>query len=258
MRIGGVNIEDGVIKDFVIETLSTPPQFDASKIGQFTFSISDKVLRFNTGESLVALTASLSENPNLISALGSNWLNEDLSFNPTDFNELSTITGLTTNDSLFDVIAQIDDALSNISNVTIEDIDVSEVVASDMSVLAILGGDLLFVTIEQVLEGSTISLNFDNLDGFNITDTTTGNMVIFKDDELVSKTTHFYYENLSQNGSHLITHNLGFQFCSVFCINPATKQSIIPTNIQFISNDELIVTLPSSQPLIAIVTNFNP
>jgi hypothetical protein len=257
VRVGGVRLEDGKIIDLVIGILDEPPLFDAVNIGNFTFSLSDKVLRFNTGENLVALNTSITENPNLKSSLGSNWLNDDLSFNPVPFNNLPNIIGLDSTDSLFNVIEQITDLIDNINNVTLEDINLEDIITPDMSILAYLSGDLIFVSIEQVLEGSIISLDFDNLEGFNITDTTTGNMIIFQNEELISKKVHFRYENLSTNVGHLVTHNLNSEYCSVFCINPATKLSIVPSSIEFVSTNELLINLSSAQPLIALVTNFN-
>lgn len=258
MRIAGLDIEDGKVFDLALQPVPTPPSFSADERGTFFFSLSDKILRFNDGEKLVPLNTTISENPNLKSSLGANWLNADLSFNPSPFNALPGISGLASTDSLFTVIDQLADLISNLSTFTLSDIEVDEPYP-DMTVVAHLSGDLILVSIEQVLEGSIISLTFDNLEGFNISDTTLGHMIVFNDeDELVSQKVNHKYTNFTSSATHLITHNLGKKHCSVFCINPATDEMIVPTKIKFESTTQLIVTLPSALPLVAIVTSLEP
>lgn len=259
MEIGGVEFRDGKVIDLTLEPISYIPVFDPVDVGKFTFSLADGVLRFNTGNGLWALNTAISEDPNLKASLGSNWLNPDLSFNPTPFNDLPGIIGLDTNSSLFDVIDQMATNIDIVGNISIEDIDVSEVVAPDMSVIAYLAGNLMFLGIEQVLEGSTISLGFDNLKGFDITSTALGNMIIFDSDgNLSSKKFYYKYENLTTSTSHLINHGLNSYFCSVSCINPNTHVASTPTNITYTSANQIIVTFDTSQPLVALITNFNP
>lgn len=258
MRVGGVKFEDGKIINMVLESTLNPPSFDALKAGEFSFSTSDRVLRFNDGIQLIALNTTISEDPNLKVSLGSNWLNEDLSFNPVPFNDLPNIHDLDSSSSLFDVIDQITTLIDNASTITIEDIDVSNVVTPDMSVLAYNAGETIFVEIEQVLEGSSISLTFDNLKGFDITDVTWGNAVLFNEvGDLVSKKVNFTYTMYTTSTAHTITHELGAQHCAVFCIDPATNLMITPTSVYFNSVNELTVTLPSKTGLKAFVTNFD-
>lgn len=263
MRIGGVTLERGKIVNMVIDSIPSAPSFNSENSGEFTFSLSDKVLRFNDGEKLVALNTTVSEDPNLIASLGSNWLNEDLTFNPVPFNELEGISGLTGTDSLFTVIDQMTTLIDNVSTIALSDIDMSQYSsANDMSVVAYLSGDLLLFDIEQILEGSTISLTFDNLEGFNITDTTEGNMIIFNTnntthvDELVAQTVHFTYYNLASGVSHTLRHNLGVRHCAVFCIDPQTHAMITPDSITFDSDNEAVVHLSVAGPLKAFVYNF--
>lgn len=258
MKIGGIKIERGRILNLAMDAVASSPSFDPDKMGEFTFSLDDRVLRFNDGKRLIALNTTVSEDPNLISSLGSNWLNEDLSFNPVPFNALSGLSGLDSNSSLFDVIEQLSDLIKNVSTVTIDEIDVSNVVAPDMSVLAYLAGDLILLEIEQIIDGSTISLNFDNLSGFNIKSTTHGNMLIFDDNkELVSRKVNYTYSMHSSSVDHRIDHNLGAKYCSVFCIDPVTSRMVIPTSIDFVSTSHLVVHLPSKTGLIAFVRNFD-
>jgi hypothetical protein len=258
MRVGGVNLENGKIINMVLESTVNPPSFSSAKAGEFSFSTSDRVLRFNDGEQLIALNTTISEDPNLKASLGANWLNEDLSFNPVPFNDLPNIDGLDGTSSLFDVIEQMADLIDDTSTITIEEIDVSAVVTTDMSVIAYNAGQLIFVEIEQVLEGSQFSLTFDNLKGFDITDVSRGNMLMFNEHaNLVSRDVSFTYTVFTPSFAHTIQHNIGSQYCAVFCIDPATNMMIMPESILFNSTEKCTVTLPTKTGLIAIVTNFD-
>lgn len=256
MKVGGVELKGGKVLDLTIGSVPTPPTFDANNAGRFTFSESDGVLRFNNGLGLVALNTTASENPNLIESLGSNWLNSDFSFNPAPFNNLDVISGLTTDDSLFDVIEQLSEGIQEFNT-----IETSQLVAPpgtpDLYVLMHLAGDLVFTNIETLLNSSSISLDFDNLSGFNIDSTKQGNMLVFDAaGDLVSRDLSYTYVSFTASDAHVINHNLGQKYVSVFCINPSTDKAIQPLEIEFITNNQLLVRLSSSQRLIANVTNF--
>lgn len=258
MKVGGVELKNGKIVDLIVEGVPSIPSFDSNNEGQFTFSKEDGVLRFNNGESLVALNSSINENPKLKNSLGGEWLNGDLSFNPSAFNELSTIAGLTSESSLFDVISQMDSVIAGVSNVTLDEIDVSDVSTTGMGIVAFLAGSLIVLSLGQILQGSELSLTFDNLEDFNVTSTQDGNMLSFNSSgKLVSRKVRFEYTSLASNLIHAVTHNLGYRYCTVFCVNPANNQVVIPDDIVFDSKDQLTITLPSSTPLKALITTFN-
>lgn len=259
MEVGGVELRSGKVVDLKIDSVATPPTFDANDAGQFTFSLSDGVLRFNNGVSLVALNTTVSENPNLIESLGSTWLNSDLSFNPAPFNALDGISGLTTDDSLFTVVSQITERVEDLST-----LETTQLVAppgtQDLNVLTFLAGDLIFVNIETLLNASTINLDFDNLNGFDIDiqSVKQGDMVVFDENRnLVQKDVSYTYTNFTASDSHVVNHNLDQQYVSVFCINPSTNKAITPLEVEYITSSQLLIRLNSSQPLIANVTNFN-
>jgi hypothetical protein len=256
MRVGGVELKSGKVINLVLDGVATAPVFDAGNAGEFTFSTDDGVLRFNDGTGLFALNTSISEDPNLKASLGSNWLNIDLSFNPVPFNDLPILDGLISTDSLFDVIEQIVTSLDAVSTITVGDLGVTGT-PPNLAVVAHVAGNLLLLSIDEVLAGSTVTFGFGSLDNFNITSTTENNMLLFNNaGELVSKTVRYKYTNLTSSTTHLVTHNLNQQYCSVFCINPSNNRMIVPTSIEFSTVNQLIVTLPSAQPLTAIVTNF--
>jgi hypothetical protein len=259
MKVGGVELAGGKIVDLTIDSVSIPPTFDPSDKGEFTLSDSDGVLRFNTGSGLVSLTSSVSENPNLIESLGSEWLNSDLSFNPVPFNSLPILSGLTNTDSLYNVIVQITEAIEDQSTV-----DTTQLLAppgtADLNVLAHLGGDVLFLPFEVIVAGSSITLDFNNLEGFDIgrNDDIQGNMLVFNDvGNLVSVNVSYTYTNFTANATHVVNHNLNEKYVSVFCIDPSTDEWIQPDSISYITENQLLITLDSSRPLIANVTNFS-
>ena len=256
MRVGGVELIDGKIVELIIDSVATVPAFDPAKAGEFTFSLDDNVLRFNSGENLVPLNTTVSENPNLIASLGANWLNNDLSFNPVPFNDLDGISGLDSNDSLFNVVDQLTMLINSLTEITLLDITVAPGLPN-LGVVSYIAEDLVIVDIETVLAGSSISLSFDNLRGFNITDVTDGNIIAFDTEgDLTSRTAHYRYEMIDSNLSHLISHNLGEQYVSVFCIDPATSKLVIPADITFSTDTQCIIDLDESHGLIALITNM--
>jgi phage-related tail fiber protein len=62
----------------------------------------------------------------------------------------------------------------------------------------------------------------------------------------------FQYTSGTPSVSHTITHNLGFQYCDCVCIDPATNLQFSPSNIQFISAVQAIVTLSVSMNIVCI------
>lgn len=257
MKVGGVELKDGKIINLVLESRPSTPTFDPADAGEFTFSSDDGVLRFNSGLGLVPLNTTVSENPNLITSLGDGWLNSDYSFNPVPFNALDGISGLSTEDNLFTVISQITELIEESSTIEINQIQPPPG-TSDLTVLSNLSGDLIFLDIETIIQGSVIRLDFSNLDGFQVTDTTQGNMLVFNDDdELVSKNVSYTYTNFTASTSHAVQHNLGQRYVSVFCINPQTNKAVTPVEINFTNSNQLLIVLDSSQPLIANITNFS-
>ena len=77
---------------------------DSSRLISFNGS-----LYFNDGESFKPLLFDNAYESNaLIISLGTNWINENLTFNPVPFNELQNVDGLDSSSSLFDVISQLD------------------------------------------------------------------------------------------------------------------------------------------------------
>jgi hypothetical protein len=260
MKIGGINITGGKLETIVLDTIPTAPTFDSVQAGEFTFSDDDKILRFNTGSALVALNSGVSENPNLITSLGSNWLNSDLTFNPTPFNSLPGIAGLKPSDSLFVVVDQLSSLIDNLSNVELGDITVP--VNPYMQLIVTLDGAVFTMELDRVINSSSINLDFNTLSDFDITpgDMIDGNQLVFNDQaKLVSKKVHYTYENLASSQEHLITHGFGNQYCSVFCINPHSGKAVTPSDIIYGEDNQVIVKFDQYTdgiPLLAILTNI--
>ena len=263
MKIGGVDISGGKFGTMVLKTIPTAPTFDAANIGEFTYSLDDQVLRFNTGSGLVALNSGASENPNLVSSLGPNWLNSDLTFNPIPFNDLPNITGLTPDDSLFSVIEQLTTVIDNLSEIGLGDINVDT--EGYMRLVVTMDGTMFPVDINTVISASSVNLDFSTLSDFDINPLTkiAGNQLVFNTSEkLVSKKVHHTYENTTASKTHLIVHGFGNKHCSVFCINPQTDTAMTPASITYLGDDpsnyRVLVTFePTAVPLIAVLTNID-
>jgi hypothetical protein len=263
MKIGGVDIYGGKFGTMVLETIETAPTFNAEDVGTFTFSLDDEILRFNTGVALVALNSGASENPNLVSSLGSNWLNADLTFNPIPFNDLAGITGLTPDDSLFSVIDQITTVIDNLSEIGMGDIDVPT--EGYMRLVVTMDGTMFPVDINTVIGASSVNLDFTTLSDFDIDPLkkTAGNQLVFNESALlVAKKVHYTYENTTASKTHQIYHGFGNQHCSVFCINPQTNVAMTPDSITYLGDDAtnyrvLLTFEPTAVPLIAILTNID-
>jgi hypothetical protein len=258
MKIGGIEIIDGKLGTLVLETIPTAPTFDAAHSGEFTFSEDDKILRFNTGNTLVALNSGASENPNLVESLGENWLNVDYTFNPVPFNNLPIIAGLTSDDSLFSVIDQLAVAVNNISEVALGDITADP--DSTMQAVVALNGAVFATSANQLITSSDVELNFRTLSDFDIptSDIAAGKMLVFNSEaKLKSKKVHYTYENLAESKQHRITHAFGNRYCAVFCIDAVSKKMIIPEEVYYNDNNLLTVEFATPTSLIAILTNID-
>ena len=107
----------GKIINMAAEQFETDPVLEASEAGRIIYNTTEASYKYNNGSVWLAFEVSATSNDALIETLGDNWINSDLSFNPTPFNNLDNISGLTANDSLYSVIAQMDAAITSALNV---------------------------------------------------------------------------------------------------------------------------------------------
>lgn len=246
-RIINAKIEDGSL-----------PTFTADDEGRLF--VYNHELYFNDGSKWSTFQLSNNSSEPLIDTLGRNWINEDLSFNPTDFNNLDNITGLTANDTLFDVFVALDAAISNVSSLNFSDLE-------DVNFSSLAAGDIIFyngtsfsnITLND-LASSQLNFSSENLSDTSIVDYASGDVLVYSeiDSKLVNRKTFAEYTNLAANTSFIVSHDLGVKYCIVQVINAQTDALVTSDyGVIFDSVDQLTVTVTPAIPVKILVTAVN-
>jgi hypothetical protein len=252
---GDIELMGSTILNALIENLGSDPVFTVEESGRIYFNTTSDTLRLNNGTTYVdaSLPATFS---NLIDSLGAVWINTDLTFNPSAFNQLINVGSLTANDSLFTVLQQLDSAIKD-SNIGILDL-------SDVAVTTNLEqGDILFYNGTNFTFADIDSLvqNYAHLSLSNLTDVTLGD--VGSGDFLVydSVTSKFVaanpiqpYEDLQVSTNHTILHTLGVKYCNVTVINRSTDTIITDAIVSFLDINQIQITLNTPAPVLVIVT----
>lgn len=218
------------------------PVFSTEDKGLIFFNDELKTLTINNGDGYVSLVTDDSTNSSFIDTLGNNWINASFSFNPTPFNDLDNISGLTANDSLFTVIAALDTALSNVS-VSIADInDIGNVDTAD----AVANSILLFNSDLGLVAGTIgdLEITFDSLSDSNLDTLTDNDYITYRasDNKFINSKKTFVYENLIGAESFIVNHRLGSKYCHVTVIDRDAERDITTSgDITYISNNQLRV-----------------
>lgn len=113
MKING-NIEVAGIAHIKLPTI-VDSSFSAAEKGKIFLGDSGQ-LQFNNGTDIVTILDDSMDSPDFIATLGSEWVNEDGTFNPTNFNILLSdllVNPLGGNDNLFSVLTTISNAVSS-------------------------------------------------------------------------------------------------------------------------------------------------
>jgi hypothetical protein len=63
----------------------------------------------------------------------------------------------------------------------------------------------------------------------------------------------FQYTSGTPATSHVVTHNLGYQYVNVSCVDPSTGKLFIPSDIVFNSATQLTITVAVSMNIIAVI-----
>lgn len=255
---GDIELVNGKIINLKVDPVTVLPAFsvdDASRLVYF-----DQTLYYNNGDAYVPLQIASESSQPLIDTLGSNWINPDYSFNPTPFNNLANISGLTSSDSLFTVIEKLDEALSIFGDINLNDIN--QISVDNLAAGQILyfdGTNFINVNISQIPDFS-LSISLDSLTDVIITGIPSDNEVLVYDSSVaafINKQTSFVYEQNSAQSIHQVIHNLNQLYCTITVINPLTSTLITDiTSVVFNSPSQLTVTLGSSQPAVIFVTTI--
>lgn len=246
-RIINAKIEDGSLPTFTVD--------DEGRLFVYNHE-----LYFNDGSKWSTFQLSNNSSQPLIDTLGRNWINEDLSFNPTDFNALGNITGLTSNDTLFDVFVALDAAISNVSSLNFSDlgdVDFSSMVAGD--IIFFNGTTFTNITLND-LASSQLNFSSQNLSDTDIEDYASGDVLVYSeiDAKLVNRKTFAEYTNLASNTTFVVPHDLGVRHCIVQVINAQTNVLITSDyGVTFDSVDQLTVTVSPAIPVKILVTAVN-
>lgn len=243
---GDVEIINGKVLNLTLENLDNDP--DDLTAGRVYFNASSKTLKLSNGTEFVDISIPSNFN-NLVDTLG-NWITSDYTFDPTPFNNLSQITGLTSNDSLFTVlekfnsaIEQIEVSIDNISNIQTTSVQEGEV-------LIFNGVEYSFTTIDSIIQNYS-NVKMGSLKDVEVTDVSNGQILIYDDvsDTYKAKTLIEPFEDLQSTQSHVITHDMGVQYCTVTLINAANNTLINDATINFSNVNEITITLNSPAPI---------
>ena len=187
--------------------------------------------------------------------MGSEWINVNYSFNPTNFNSLDNITGLTSASSLYNVIQQLDDAitthkvseLNDLADVTFSNPSLNEIIYHD-------GTTWVNGSINNIL--TSISYNLSDANDTSITAPTNGDKLVYSDNSntFENKKTSHTFDTATENTIFGITHNLGTTHCHITVINKLTNVSIPDAIITYVDANTLQISLNVSAPIIAIIS----
>lgn len=253
-------IGGGEVLNLVSERVVADPTFDAADEGVIIYNTTESAYKYNNGASWVTFEISLTSSVALIETLGDNWINPDFSFDPTDFNSLDNVDGLTAADSLFSVIVDLDTAITAAKTV-----ETLQGVPLDFVPLDLTAGNVIFFNGTSFIPGTvndldTVELNLGELQDVTLTDPENQEFSVFANGTWVNKPIFHKFEELSGTlSTFTVNHSLGEQFCHVTVIDmsfsPPRKMSEAEiTSIEYNSANTATVTITSTKPVTILVS----
>ena len=258
---GDITLINGRINNLLTEVGSSLPIFASTDVGRIFFNNSDGTLAVNDGNEWVTIQFSNTTDSNpLLTTLGRNWINNDLSFNPTPFNNLENIHGLTANDSLFSVIAALDTAITTLSQQHLANL-------GDVAFGTLNVGDIVFWSGTKFsnismnnLASSRLSLFTSSLKDVQVSSYSAGDILVFSTNtnKLVNKQMMYTFTSTASDNAFAVDHNLGIQYPFVQIINYATSTSITTGyTITYTDHNSLSVVLSTPAPVVILVMGVN-
>lgn len=255
---GDLDLQNGRILNLKIELVETTPTFDLEEKGRLIFVNSENAFKINTGSEWITIQFSNTNNNPLLITLGDNWINDDSSFNPVPFNALDNIEGLTSNDSLFSVFVKLDEAISSIETINIDDLQ-------NVNFANLTLGDIVFFNGENFsnaslndLANTVMQLPIEKLSNVNKDGNfLNGQFLVYKDNFWINKKVYFEYTNFAANTNFAITHNLDTRFCTVQVIDLNTFRTINDAVVIYDSVNKCTVILTESKPIKVLLTAFS-
>jgi hypothetical protein len=256
---GDIELINGSILNLKVEELET---LDVDTVDTNRLVVHNGALYFNNGVAYYPLMFdnSFDENP-LIMSLGQNWLNENQSFNPVPFNDLDNVSDLVSTDSLFNVIQQLDSAISALEINSIFDLsDATQSAPFAEGQILLYGVDSFFNLPLQDAFDSYVQYNITDAEDFSLNVILTESDIMTWDADIGKFTnTKSYYTYSSDvlQASYTLAHHLGKKYCIVEVIDKTTNLKI-PSDqytVEYFTNDILGVVLDT--PAIAHIIVFS-
>jgi hypothetical protein len=254
---GGINLIGGPLSGAIFENLETDPDFSLADTGRVYFNKVSNTLKLNNGTLYLDITIPANFN-NLVSTLGTNWVNQDYTFNPTDFNELTNVEGLTSNSTLFNVIQQLDSAIVNINDLNLTNL--ADVVTTseleDGQVMYFNGTEFTFFSIDDIVSNFG-NLKLASLKDFNTSNLVDGSSLFYNEQssEYVAYTPFQTIQDLQSTIIHNINHTLNVRYCNVTLVNPLDNSLITTAQVIFTDVNSITITLTVAGPVIALVSS---
>ena len=260
---GDIELISGAIINLEAENVSADPAFDAAGEGRIIYNTTQKAYKYNNGTSWVTFEVSLTSTTELVDTLGSNWINPDFSFDPTDFNALDNLTGLTTGDSLYSVIEGLDAAITSALSVT-----TLRGVNLDFTSGSLVAGNIVYFNGIEFVAGTVndldlVNIGFDELIDTDFTSQSNDQIAVYENGLWRNKPIFYKYQELSRTlNTFTVNHSLGEQFCHVTIIDMSftTPRRISNANISSIeynSSSTLTVSLNVNKPVTIIVSSLD-
>lgn len=258
---GDITLINGRINNLKIEIGTSLPVFNAQDIGRLFFLSNNGTISVNDGNEWVTLQFSNTENSSpLLTTLGNNWINSDLSFNPTPFNALNNISGLTANDSLFSVISALDQAITNLNGQHLANLGDVAFGALNTGDIVIWGGTKFTNISMNNLANARLTLNTTSLKDVYATNYIAGDMLVYSqaNSKFVNRQLMYTSTRTASDVAFSVPHNLGVQFPIVQIINYATKTSITSGyTITYSDSNNLQIILDAPAAIVILVMAVN-
>lgn len=250
-----IELQDSKITGLIVDPLANDPIFQNSDSGRIYFNSSTQTLRLNNGYQYIDISLPANFN-NLIQTLGSNWITQNYTFNPTPYNELNNVSGLNANNSLFDVISQLDHAIKNVNGNSLMSLnDVIKTTPLETgNVIYYNGQNFTFTDINSIISDyGTLSLS--NLNDVNLTNLADGNILVYNSASNKFKPASITYaqQDLQSTTAHTIHHTLNVQYCPIIIINAANNTAITDANITFTSINQIDIVLQTAAPIYVVL-----
>lgn len=257
---GDIEVINGEILNLKVETLDTTPEFTSDDLSRIIFTKDEGALKVNDGSEWITVQFSNSSSQPLVDTLGKQWINNDSTLDPTQFNDFHNITDLTSNDSLFTVLKQLDQAIAknNASAFTsLPDVHLANPQQGDVIILGNNGITNINLT---TLAAARLSLKSSDLKDVKLTAPLKSGQILKYSttaNAFVNASCYFEYLNSAANTTFVVAHNLNKQHVFVQVINLLTNKLVTDNyTVTYNTANSLTVTVTPSIGVKVLVWSF--